>query len=144
MENVKSLIITLALISSITIVKSQYITAGGDTSFSLGTIQYGEPNEYKEDTVKIIMMACDTAVNGWQNTAYYLNPFARAEQQHHSINWIYGYAVRKITIEKKGNHRSGMYMWYNTKDEYSYLIKQFLDDEKKPLKNTIIWQTIDL
>lgn len=104
----------------------------------------GQPDEYKQDTISIIMLACDTtSYNGFMTTVYYVNPLARAEQERHYLNWIKGFAVREIRIEKRGANQNGDMYWINQDDKYFYNTKQYLDDEKHPLpKEIIVWQVV--
>lgn len=119
------------------------IFISGGSGMTLST--FSQPNEYKYDTVKIAMFVCDTTLgrNGAMTTVYWRNPLMRAEQEHHSVNWIYGYAVRKITIEKFGNHQSGDFVWFNQSDKYYYNTEKYLDDAMRPLSSDIIvWQVV--
>ncbi len=129
--------------------KAQLTTAIADSGrlfLNNGVISWttqDQPNEYKTDTVKVMMFACDTSLgkNEFQTAVYWLNPLTRAEQEHHSVNWIFGYVVRSITIEKAGSHRSGEVMYFLHEDHYSYDTVKYLDDKMQPLsKDIIVWQ----
>ena len=98
----------------------------------------------RQDTVSSIMLVCDTA--GWKSipshTMYFVNPLSRAEQEHHNLNWIYGFEVFKVWLRPKGSYREGFFISYQSKDEEQTEFVGYLDDEKRPLqRNIIVWMS---
>lgn len=103
------------------------------------SLSNGAPNEFKHDTISVVMLLTDTI----HYTNYTPNLAENYFNKSGVITWVTGFAVRKITIEKSGSHQSGDMMWFNETDKYYYSTEKYLDSNMKLLsKYTIVWQVL--
>lgn len=124
--------------------EAQTTSSNKDSMFlsgiTIATVSYGQPNEYKYDTIPMMALVCDTL--------HYSNYTPQLNSENYfdkagNITWVKIFAVRKITIEKAGSHQSGDYMWFNQSDKYYYSTERYLDGNYKPLsKHTMVWMAM--
>lgn len=93
------------------------------------------------DTVKVIMLVCDTTKTQILNIYQDIN--ISPDYYNHSIYWERGYEIQIATYEELSTTHSITFDEHGsplpTVQEYKYI---YLDKNKKPLsKNIIIWQT---
>lgn len=137
-----SLVFFTAMLLCVFFVQGQATTSSIDSilstgKFSIETILNGTPNEYKFDTIAVVLLVSDTLhYSNYTPTLNSGNYFDKAG----AIIWANAFAVRKITIEKKGSHQSGGMMWFNQSDKYYYNTERYLDGKMKPLSKYIkVW-----
>lgn len=125
-------------------VQGQTTTASNRDSMFLpmGTFSFvtGVPDEYKYDTISAILLVSDTLHYSNYTPAFSnANYFDRAGL----VNWVTAFAVRKITIEKKGYHYRNGSMWHNATDEYYYNTEKYLDGLMRPLSSSVkVWMAV--
>lgn len=139
-----AIILAMLLLCAVFSSEAQTTTSSKDSiflstgNFSIGTISYGMPNEYKYDTIAVVLLVSDT-LKYTNYTPHLTNDYDKSG----TINWVTAYAVRKITIEKKGSHQSGDMMWFNDSDKYYYNTEKYLDGFMHQLsKHVIVWQVV--
>lgn len=124
-------------------VKAQTTISSKDSMFlSTGAIFFsiGQPNENRHDTIAVILLVSDTL--HYSNYTPALNSDNYFDKAG-AISWVTAFAIRKITIEKKGSHQSGDMMWFNDRDKYYYDTEKYLDGNMKPLSKHIkIWMAV--
>lgn len=123
--------------------QGQATTSSKDSLFSSSgfiSVTSGQPNEYKYDTISVIMLVSDTL--HYSNHTPTLNDgnyFDKAGL----VSWVTAFAVRKITIEKKGSHQRDGMMWFNNTDKYYYSNEKYLDGFMLPLsKYIVVWMVM--
>lgn len=98
--------------------------------FSVGDGYISIDYDSKYDTIKCIMLVCDTAHS---NHGYDIDP----------VYWQYGYEVRNVTNHPVGFWRIADGIGYNEKEYNSYVHEIYLDENKKPIsRSVIVWQSI--
>lgn len=139
-----AVVLAMLLLCAVFSSEAQTTTSSKDSmflsaeSFSIGSISYGTPNEYKYDTIAVVLLVSDT-LQYTNYTPHLTNYYDKSG----TINWVTAYAVRKITIEKKGSHQSGDMMWFNDSDKYYYNTEKYLDGFMQQLsKHVIVWQVV--
>jgi len=148
----KKLIIILLLASKfcsgqsggIAINDSSGLFIGSDTSISysqdaMGRVFFRQDvgYEYSQDTVPVFMLVIDTL--HYSNYTPQLNDKNYFDKAG-ATTWVKGNAVRRVTIEKAGSHRSGDMLWFTQKDETTFQTLQYLDSDYKPLaKGIMVW-----
>lgn len=89
----------------------------------------------KRDTQKVIMLLCDTSFIKKFTSIAYFNPnidtIGFCENRINSVWCEFGYVVTESTLYQ--NKISGSITG-------SVLIKEFLDQQKRPLKNKYVWE----
>jgi hypothetical protein len=119
-------------------------TSNKDSMFlsglTLSSVTYGQPNEYRYDTIPLLMLLCDTLHHSnYTPSLNSANYFDKSGQ----VSWATGFSIRKITIEKAGLHQSGDMMWFNQSDKNYYETEKYLDSNYKPLsKYTMVWMAV--
>lgn len=108
------------------------------SAFSL--YAYEQPNEYKYDTISVVLIVSDTIhYSNYTPTLSRNNYFDKAGP----ISWVNAFSVRKITIEKMGSHQKGDMIWFNESDKYYYDTENYLDANMKPFSKYIkVWMAI--
>lgn len=137
-----AIILAMLLLCAVLSTEAQTTITNKDSMFlsglTIGTISYGQSNEYKYDTVAVVLLVSDT-LQYTNYTPHLTNDYDKSG----TINWVTAYAVRKITIEKKGSHQSGDMMWFNDSDKYYYSTERYLDGFMHQLsKHVIVWQVV--
>jgi len=119
----------------------------------------------KQDTVKVVLLVCDTAKImkiGWdyfkEDTAAtrryadtttdkyfgYIGKWTRDTTWHEpsrSVYWVYGYSVREKHNTDEGKLDPYHSFGYVSRDYWVHIF--YLDDKKQPLKSTVIvWQSV--
>lgn len=138
-------ILAILMLCAVLSTEAQATTSSKDSmllsvgNFSIGTVSYGTPNEYRYDTISVVLMVSDTLHSNYTPTLNDANYFDKSG----AISWVTAFAVRKITIEKKGSHQSGDMMWFNQSDKYYYDTERYLDGNMKPLSKYIkVWMAM--
>jgi hypothetical protein len=105
-------------------------------NFNSTTLYIGNAGtEFKNDTIPVFLLVCDTL--HYSNYTPQLNPNNYFDKAG-TPTWVSAFAIRKITIEKAGNHFEGDIFWFNEKDVYHYSTIGYLDSHYKPLSKYII------
>jgi hypothetical protein len=141
-----AIILAMLLLCAVLSTQAQTTTSSKDSMFlstgtiSLATAYYGTQNEYKYDTISVVLLVSDTLhYSNYTPTLNDANYFDKAG----AISWVTAFAVREITIEKKGSHQSGDMMWFNELDKYYYATERYLDGNMKPLSKYIkVWMAV--
>ena len=121
---------------------SQTLTNPNGTLFLSDKIPFDEEPVY--DTVKVIMLVCDTVLNRPMGSSLnfknnYEGQFFYYRQP--PVYWQFGYSVREKHCCVNGN--TSNYSIYQPVPYYTHI--EYLDDKKKPLsKNIVVWQSKQL
>lgn len=101
----------------------------------------------KKDTVRVIMLVCDTSSSRWVDSGYVNGLLVQLGEVHKgysnmSVSWAYGYEVRE-----KHNSIEGMidpYFSFGTRYNDYYIHLEYLDEKKQPLVGMVVWMSKEL
>lgn len=138
------LLLAIPMLCAVFSSEAQTTSSINDSMFlsgaTLSFATYGQPNEYKYDTISVVLLVSDTLhYSNYTPTLNSDNYFDKAG----AISWVTAFSVRKITIEKRGSHQRGDMMWFNQSDKYYYDTERYLDGNMKPLSKYIkVWMVL--
>jgi hypothetical protein len=92
------------------------------------------------DTIRVVMLVCDTTSLSWTDTAIVNNKLVpvgepRKIYELRFAKWEYGYSVREFAGHY--NAVTPNYLIYSEEPFYKHI--EYLGEDKKPLFNKIVW-----
>jgi hypothetical protein len=131
------LTISFALIAAVSVGQSRTFRIGLEEADSAG---YKITKIYRYDTTRVMMLLCDTGYRlqtdtksaGVIDTTFY-------QQPKEKVWWAWGYKIATMKLQTVVNEEK-MVAYYDT--EFIEVAAEYLDKDKKPLRNTIVvWMT---
>lgn len=100
----------------------------------------------KYDTIRVVMLVCDTTSISWSDSVIVKGKLVsvgepRKIYELKFAKWAYGYSVREY-IGHFQSSTEGPYLVYRTEPFYKHI--EYLDEDKKPLFNKIVWMAKEL